>query len=45
MWKTEAGHERTKLTVGDGFIGMLNVFVDPAGAAKRFRRRFRGFGL
>jgi hypothetical protein len=23
------------LTVGDGFIGMLNVFVDPAGAAKR----------
>ena len=24
-----------KLSVGDGFIGMLNAFVDPAGAAKR----------
>lgn len=24
-----------KLGVGDGFIGMLNVFVDPAGTAKR----------
>jgi hypothetical protein len=29
------GVQEQKLSVGDGFIGMLNVFVDPAGAAKR----------
>ncbi len=27
--------EQERLTVGDGFIGMLNAFVDPAGLAKR----------
>jgi hypothetical protein len=27
--------EERKLTLGDGFIGMLNVFVDPAATAKR----------
>jgi hypothetical protein len=27
--------EEQKLSVGDGFIGMLNAFVDPAGTAKR----------
>jgi Yip1 domain len=27
--------EQQQLTVGDGFIGMLNAFVDPAGLAKR----------
>jgi hypothetical protein len=29
------GVQEQKLSVGDGFIGMLNAFVDPAGAAKR----------
>lgn len=27
--------EQPHLTVGDGFVGMLNAFVDPAGLAKR----------
>jgi hypothetical protein len=29
------GIQEQKLSVGDGFIGMLNAFVDPAGAAER----------
>jgi Yip1 domain len=29
------GVQEQKLSVGDGFVGMLNVFVDPAGTAKR----------
>jgi hypothetical protein len=29
------GSDDQKLTVGDGVIGMLNAFVDPAGTAKR----------
>jgi Yip1 domain len=29
------GVQEQKLSVGDGFIGMLNAFVDPAGLAKR----------
>jgi Yip1 domain len=29
------GVQEQKLSVGDGVVGMLNVFVDPAGTAKR----------
>jgi hypothetical protein len=29
------GIQEQKLSIGDGFIGMLNAFVDPAGTAKR----------
>jgi len=29
------GIQEQKLSVGDGFIGMLNAFVDPVGTAKR----------
>src|SRR5271155_5415314 len=29
------GVKEQNLSVGDGVIGMLNIFVDPAGAAKR----------
>ena len=35
MEQQKLATKEQSLTVGDGFIGMLNVFVDPAGAAKR----------
>lgn len=35
MENQELGVEAPKLSVADGLVGMLNVFVDPAGAAKR----------
>ena len=35
MEETKLGIQEQKLGVGDGVVGMLNVFVDPAGAAKR----------
>lgn len=31
----KSGIQEQQLTVGDGFVGMLNAFVDPAGLAKR----------
>ena len=35
MEQQKLGVKEQTLSVGDGFIGMLNIFVDPAGAAKR----------
>ena len=35
MEEQKLGIQEQKLSVGDGFLGMLNAFVDPAGAAKR----------
>jgi len=35
MEEPKLGIQEQKLSVGDGFIGMLNAFVDPAGLAKR----------
>lgn len=35
MENQNVGIQEQKLTVGDGFIGMLNVFVDPKATAKR----------
>ena len=35
MEDPKLGVKEQNLTVGDGFIGMLNAFVDPAGLAKR----------
>ncbi|HTB19836.1 MAG TPA: YIP1 family protein [Bryobacteraceae bacterium] len=35
MEQPKLGVKEQNLTVGDGFIGMLNAFVDPAGTAKR----------
>jgi Yip1 domain len=35
MEDQKLGIQEQKLSVGDGFVGMLNALVDPAGAAKR----------
>ena len=35
MEEQKPGVKEQNLSVGDGFIGMLNAFVDPAGLAKR----------
>ncbi len=35
MEEQKPGAKQPSLSVGDGFIGMLNAFVDPADAAKR----------
>ncbi len=35
MEEQKTSVQEQTLSVGDGFVGMLNVFVDPAGAAKR----------
>ncbi len=35
MEEQKLGIQEQKLSVGDGFVGMLNAFVDPAGTAKR----------
>ena len=35
MEEQKLGVQEQKLSVGDGVVGMLNVFVDPAGTAKR----------
>ena len=35
MEDQKLGVQEQKLSVGDGFVGMLNAFVDPAGLAKR----------
>lgn len=35
MEDQKLGIQEKKLSVGDGFIGMFNAFVDPAGLAKR----------
>ena len=35
MEKPQAGSQETKLSAGDGFIGMLNVLVDPKATARR----------
>lgn len=37
MENQKLGVEEQKLSVGDGFIGMLDAFVDPVGTAKRVR--------
>jgi hypothetical protein len=35
MEEQKVGVQEQKLSIGDGIVGMLNIFVDPKGAAKR----------
>lgn len=40
MEEQKLGVQEQKLTIGDGIVAMLNIFVDPKGAAKRIPAPF-----